>query len=228
MKTNPPKYPTSKAEARLREALHHWQKAAASYGSPEGFRISLNACIQSLRNVTFALQKEKAAIPNFDKWYASWQQYLPNDPIMKWCVTARNQIVKEGDLEAASVARVSLVSSYLDAPEKEFQVNPTIPNEIVAKDMAAKLLPSEFKKYGYLRVERLWTVPELQGIELLEALGHAFSLLSLLMKDTSLQIGPSLLDPMILKKENKMTAKRIPNLDETCFLPACPISQHLG
>ncbi len=61
------------AEARLREVLKHWKDAASSYHEPEDFRISLNSCIQSLRNVTFILQKQKSEISNFENWYSKWQ-----------------------------------------------------------------------------------------------------------------------------------------------------------
>ena len=47
---------------RLEEVHSWWHGCEAHYGDPDAFRHHLNALIQALRNVTFALQAEKARI----------------------------------------------------------------------------------------------------------------------------------------------------------------------
>jgi hypothetical protein len=54
---------------RLREAHRLWHQAADQYADPAGFQPNLNATIQALRNVTWVLQKEHAAVPDFEPWY---------------------------------------------------------------------------------------------------------------------------------------------------------------
>lgn len=188
-KNVPPDF-LSNVFARLREALTHWHRAAKAYAKPEEFRIDINACIQSLRNVTFVLQKQKANIHNFQEWYGQWQEALKKDVLMRWCVDARNTIVKQGDLKTKSIAKASLVASYLDAPINEFTVSPFTPTEIIADDIANKALSDELSKSGYLRVERQWVAENLTDVELLEALGHAFIILAKLVNDVIKQKGP--------------------------------------
>ncbi|MEH3067361.1 MAG: hypothetical protein PGN15_04625 [Aeromicrobium erythreum] len=107
--------PTPTAHARLREAHKHWHDALEGYQDPESFRIALNACIQTLRNVTFALQKEKRLVPDFDNWYSKHQGEMGDDFVMRWLLSARNRIVKQGDLETHSVATVRFTTDYFAA-----------------------------------------------------------------------------------------------------------------
>lgn len=198
------------ADARLHEAFTHWHHAAENYKNPEQFRIFLNACIQALRNTTFVLQKQKKQIPNFDNWYTQWQDYLKSHPIMKWCVSARNTIVKQGDLETHSAARACYLSSYIDPPQNNFKVDPFTDTAIIAKKIADKL-PDELKQAGYLKVERRWVADNLPDYELLEVLAYAFSVLSYLVKDAQAQQGPLAL---------KMTSDRNVIMNQGLF-PAC-------
>jgi len=179
------------AAARMREAYQHWHRAAESYNDPEQFRIYLNSCIQALRNVTFVLQKQKKEIPDFDTWYGNWQEFLKKDLIMSWCISARNQIVKRGDLETYSIARASYLASYLKPSQKDFEVNPFSKTEDISKEIA-ELLPEKLRESGYLKVERRWVADSLPKYELLEALAYAFSVLAKLLLDTDAQKGPPL------------------------------------
>lgn len=180
------------ANARLREAFKFWHEAAKSYEDPEGFRIYLNSCIQALRNVTFVLQKQKSEVNNFDNWYSEWQQCLRTDQILSWCVSARNIIVKQGDLDTLSVARASYLCSYNDPPQNDFLVDPFADTESISKEIFNKL-PKGLQSSGYLKVERRWVVEDLPDMELLEALAYAYSILSLLVHDAKEQQGPSII-----------------------------------
>ncbi|MCK4739162.1 MAG: hypothetical protein KAT46_04360 [Deltaproteobacteria bacterium] len=211
---------TSSARSRLREVLNHWKKAAESYFEPEEFRVCINACIQSLRNVTFALQKQKNEIPNFLEWYeGQWREALGNDPIMSWSLRARNIIVKEGDLKTKSIAKASLVISYMAPPINEFTVNPLSSTKLIAEEIAKKALPEELSKSGYLCVERQWVAENLTEVELLEALAHAFIVLTKLVNDVVLQKGPSIAYPKIL--DGKFTPQDIIAQEDPEDVPLC-------
>jgi len=179
------------ALSRLREAYLLWHKMAEHYEDPEEFRIYLNATIQALRNVTFILQKQKSEINNFDDWYKKWQDALKTDPIMTWCVMARNKIVKEGDLKTYSLARASYVASYNEPPKIDYRVDPFVPTNEIALKIANTNLPTELREKGYLRVERRWIAEGLKDYELLESLSYAFANLAQLVMDVENQHGPS-------------------------------------
>lgn len=183
--------PIEPALARLREAARHWSTAASNYHDPEEFRIALNACIQSIRNVTFALQNKKKSIPGFDDWYPAWQEALRSDTVMRWCVEARNQIVKQQDLETHSMALASLVVDYGESPKNNIPVNPFASSQEIALSIRDGLLPEHFKRYGYLYVERRWIVTDLADVELLEALAYALSVLRAILLDAITQKGPA-------------------------------------
>jgi len=178
------------AISRLREAYGLWHEAAKNYGSPDEFRTYLNACIQALRNVTFVLQKQKSGIDNFEEWYSQWQAALKADKIMAWCVTARNCIVKQGDLETRSIALAAYVASYLEAPKHEFEVDPFVDTAEIAKKIVSKHLPKYLHQEGYLKVERRWIDKGLPEYELLEVLSYAFSVLTQLVMDVQTRQGP--------------------------------------
>ena len=172
-----------KVERRLTDALVPWVECKHSYCDPDSFRRSLNNCIQALRNVTFILQKDKGKFPAFDAWYVIWQQKMRKDPVLRWLIEARNQVVKQGDLETFSEARVALVRSYQELPLEEFSVPPMTPTEGIARVLAASRPDSVKVLDGLLRVERRWVEVNLPEVELLEALSHVFNVLTELLID---------------------------------------------
>jgi hypothetical protein len=93
---------------RLLEAHRLWHQTLDNYFDPEGFRVNLNATIQSLRNLTFALQYEKKVFKNFDDWYNNWQDKMKNDELMSWLNNSRRKIVHMEDLKTKSIARVTI------------------------------------------------------------------------------------------------------------------------
>src|SRR6266852_625629 len=92
----------AKVDRRLEDVHEQWHQAEKEYFNPEQFRIAIQSAIQTLRTVTFILQKHKKQIPEFEKWYGAWQERFRADPLMKWMHDARNKIEKEGDLETHS------------------------------------------------------------------------------------------------------------------------------
>ena len=170
------------AHARLNDAHRLWHKAAASYSDPEDFMTCMNACIQSLRNVTFALQSGKAAMPGFDEWYAGWQRKMKADPFLKWLHDARTRIVHQGDLKTHSVAVAQLIDGYLVPQSHEFTVDPLMPTAKIAAQLLATIPPG-LRKHSYLRVERRWIADDLPSCELLDALATAHGTLSMLVNE---------------------------------------------
>lgn len=105
--------PLAAVDQRLDDLHRLWHQAEKAYFDPDAFRLAIHSAIQTLRSVTFILQKNKAAIPDFDRWYGSWQKKFGADALMVWMRDARNSIEKEGDLEARSFVRAEIVASYL-------------------------------------------------------------------------------------------------------------------
>lgn len=150
----------STANRRLFDARTHWVRALESYSSPEDFRIEINACIQALRNVPFALQADKARIPNFDHWYRGWQLRMRADEKMRWSVEARNTIVKAKDLELHSKLQASIGGSYLDGEVPKLQTNfsPQITTTKILAEFKQRGMPPEFLQHAQLRIERRWVI----------------------------------------------------------------------
>src|SRR5216684_1845400 len=88
--------PLAAIDKRLADAHTLWHQAEAAYFDPDGFRLAVQNAIQTLRTVTFILQKYKAVITGFEQWYGTkdkpgqWQKRLGVDPLMRWMLNARN------------------------------------------------------------------------------------------------------------------------------------------
>lgn len=175
--------PLASTEQRLSDCLNMWLETRANYFSPNSFRLSLNNCIQTMRNVTFVLQKARSRFSNFDAWYADWQDRMRKDDIMRWLVEARNVIVKEGDLLTSSKLRLAIVETWFKPPYVELDAPPFIETEDFLKFLAENRPGSVDLKVGLLRAERRWIDEQLADSELLEALSHVFDVLSNLLPD---------------------------------------------
>src|SRR5690349_1236783 len=149
-----PECPVPKSHRRLQEAHRAWHQAAHLYSDPDGFRVNLNAAIQALRNVTFILQSEKHNIPSFDTWYPSWQQRMKEDNVLRWSVDARNRVVKQGDLETESVARVHVTFTWEGAQHvTDFSMPPSMATTDIIGLLRIQVAP-EIRKTGILTLER--------------------------------------------------------------------------
>jgi hypothetical protein len=184
-----PSCPIPNAHRRQHEAHRLWHRALDTYDDPDEFRTNLNALIQALRNITFILQKEHRGVPDFEAWYAGWQDVLRADGVLRWLVAARNMVVKEGDLETLSAATAGIQASW-DEPEiVKFEVPPMVPTVAIAAMLAGRDVPDDVRKGGLMRVERRWVVQDLPDWELLDALAHCYGILSLLVKSAHTQAG---------------------------------------
>lgn len=137
------------------------------------------------------LQKEHAAVPDFEPWYAGWQERMKADPVMRWLVDARNQIVKRGDLETRSTAHV-LIRSYGAIAVTEFTAPPFVPADVIAADLAEfgmPPLPEAVRNASILVVERRWLTKDLPDRELLDALAHCYGILSVIAAEAHERAG---------------------------------------
>lgn len=69
----PPKELEEALTAVIRRLAHlraNWHQALENYFDPGGVLITLQDAIATSRTVTFILQSHKAAIPDFENWYA--------------------------------------------------------------------------------------------------------------------------------------------------------------
>jgi len=193
----PPKCVLGAADNRLREIHHHWHTCLDQYDDPASFRIALNACIQSARNVTFAIQKQKSFLAQYLQVYEGWRTAAGSDSILKWVVSSRNRIVKENYLDTDSILRTTLSVGYDDAAVlvmESFQPQGavvtlakedvttvrryTFPARMSKKAVVRALglkLPASILDESTIVLERRWADQALPKFELLTALAYAYS-----------------------------------------------------
>ena len=62
------------------------------------FRFNVEAAIVFARSVTFHIQKEFSARPDFEEWYSPWQKRLAASPTCAYFLEKRNFVLKQGRL----------------------------------------------------------------------------------------------------------------------------------
>jgi hypothetical protein len=195
--------PIPATHRRLADAHLLWHQALLSYQEPDAFRANLNATIQALRNITFALQSEKHSIANFDRWYGGWQARLAGDRDAKWLIDARNIVVKQGDLELTSIALVRVLT-WKDNVLLETQIPPGAPTSLILNNLplldllkGSQVANSDLGDAA-LEIERRWSVAALQGREILETLAQIYGLLGDVVLDAHAQVNRLQCIPMEL------------------------------
>jgi len=169
---------------RLHEAHRHWHTAQENYFDPEEFRIAMQACIQTLRTVTFMLQASKRSLEGFDEWYVPQQETMRADSILRWLIEARNHIEKVGDLATYSQMTAKVIASYRDQLEVTTVEGDLFDNVKALLDKVPPCyLVGQVFEHGALRVERRWVANSLPEHELLSALAHAYTALSRVIAD---------------------------------------------
>lgn len=182
--------PLPNTHSRLSQTHRLWHQMLDAYDDPEGFRANLNSTIEALRNVTFMLQKEKHAIPEFDRWYTDWREKLKADPVMQWLCEARTIVVHNSDLETQSTAHAT-VHNNLSLARISLELSPLLPFA-AACELIASTLPEPFasnKNDLVLSIERRWIAKQLPDWELLDALAHAYGVLSNIVKEAHERAG---------------------------------------
>ena len=186
--------PIPTTHRRLRHAHALWHQALESYHRPDTFHANLNAAIQTLRSVTFILQKEKGGSPTFDEWYGPWQEKLKDDALSKWLNDARVTVFHVGDLDSYSSAEVrlvtwrqevlSIVPIPIQMPAELLLENPTL---LSLLDPLKRTSPES--EDGFLMIERRWSTKDLAGKEILSVLAHVYGLIADLVLDAHGQFG---------------------------------------
>jgi hypothetical protein len=198
MKTSTPpslhECPIPNTHQRLRQAHLLWHQAAENYQDVDRFLTNVNGLIQELRNITFILQSEKSKFPDFDRWYQPWQERLKNDNHARWLKEARNLVVKQGALIAASRFNVRFLTYYsIDVvcllSEKDLAVSTVLTREDFRGVVARLRTAMEGQGDAVLSIERCWSTPELMGAELLGVLGEQYGLLASMVLDAHVKIG---------------------------------------
>jgi hypothetical protein len=173
----------SPARHRLEQAHDLWHGALDSYPRVDDFCLAVNSLLQTLRTVTWVLQKSLKDHDGFGAWYADRQREMSADPVLRWAVAARNHIEKEGDLDIQSTARVSIVASWLAAPYDDFEIPPLIPPEAIAAALVPRNIPERIRRDGMFTVERRWVAASLPDHELLEACAHVYDVLNAVVSE---------------------------------------------
>lgn len=207
--------PLAAVDRRLSDLHRFWHQAERAYFDPDEFRVAIQAAIQTARQVSFVLQKNKDLIPDFDRWYTDWQAKLAAIPLMKWMVEARNRIEKQGDLEAHSFVSAEIVASHLDEGPK-IQVPAKLSDAPLAlvKSIPNSMVGEHIKKDGILRIRRRWIENTLPDVELLDAVATAYGQLALLVYSAHEQMG--LTGPVTT---NVDTGRQFPQADQGGRLP---------
>jgi len=182
--------PLAAVDQRLEDLHRLWHQSQDAYFDPDAFRVAIQSAIQTMRSVSFILQKNKEKIPNFDHWYGRWQEKLGKDSLMVWMKYARNFIEKEGDLNAHSFVRAEIIASYLDnGPKIEVPANLwDTPLQLVG-NISAGPVRDHIYRDGIVRIQRRWIENTLPDYELLDAVAIAYGRLSQLVDDAHKQIG---------------------------------------
>ena len=181
--------PLPSAHTRLRQAHELWHRTVSAYADPDDFVLALNQLLVTLRQVTFMVQKQRATIPDFERWYEKWRQRMQDDPLMVWLRDARNHVEKKGDLDLASTAKVTVIASWLETPYREFEVPPLMGPDEIAETVPVKGLPSRLRDEGIIQVERRWVSRDLPDHELTEVCAHGYGVLSTFLADAHQRLG---------------------------------------
>lgn len=177
------------AHTRLRQAHELWHRVAAAYGDPDEFVLNLNSLLTTLRQVSFMIQKDKEKIPDFDPWYESWQERMREDRLMTWLKDARNLVEKQGDLDLASTARVTIVASWLDGPYFETEVSPLLGPEEIAGQLPVDDFPQNVRKEGLIEIERRWVSKDLPDNELTDVCAYGYGVLAVMVAEAHERLG---------------------------------------
>ena len=180
---------------RLKDFSRLWRETREAYFEPERFRLNLQSAIATARTVTFILQSNKAAIPEFDAWYETIQARFKADPVMRWAVNARNKVEKQGDLATLSQVRIELVASYAGHPSTTWAPSSVCASLVdIRRSIPARLLDDHVIEHGVLCVQRRWVDEELPEHEVLDALAHVYGQLAGMIIDLHRHLGVSIPD----------------------------------
>lgn len=166
-------------ERRLKDLSIALENCTKNYFEPDLFRFNSNHFLTTARTVSFLFQKDKASIINFTDWHKkniveAWQ----NDEIMKWSISARNSIEKEGDLDLHSQIQAILIFSYIEDQDIKLTLDRIEHLNIGVKRLirfARQKLPSGVSDVAVVKIERSWIANTLPHHELLQAFRYIYA-----------------------------------------------------
>ena len=166
-----------KWRTRLHDLNQLLLQAESTYFDPNLFRLNINNAIQTSRTITFLIQKEKKAIPEFDSWYQkNVTEPFAQSKVMTWLKNARNTIEKEGDLETASYWKAQLLFSYTEAgPEITADTHEGLFMQLrIMRKRAQALIPPGIYNDSAIVIDRKWVANSLPEFELIDAVTYGY------------------------------------------------------
>jgi hypothetical protein len=179
---------------KFEEAHYFLHMMINNYHDAEGFRYNMNAFIQALRNVTFALQSEKKNIPDFDIWYEQMQKWMRESPLLKNFVDGRNIVVKRGNLSIKSEAYIGLFRYRKHKFGMMIPVNPfkssTEILQFAEKHFFGYLIENDHSSVGEQSgVLRKWVVEDIGHNEVLQYCFEAWRMIGQLINEAHELLG---------------------------------------
>ena len=205
---------------RLYEVSKFWSDCDDNYQNLKEFIPSINALIQSIRNITLIIQNYKSIIPNFDDWYGAKQKEMGKDTLLRWVYDARVTIVHISNLKLKSKTKIDLLN-WETHPIQSIEMDPLtenikIINTLLAKESVKDLIIG--LREPLIRIKRYWVADNLPDKELLWVTAYCYRYFKEMLIElfkitdidtsnitTNFEKNPDILDKITLF-ENKRTA----------------------
>jgi len=176
------------------QAHYHLHECISNYHNPTLFRFNLNSFIQSLRNITFALQSEKQKIPDFDNWYSKMQEELRKDELLKRFVEGRNIVVKQGMLETKSKISTGLFKYRQEKACVILDVSPFTESKDVFEMSKKVWIPGFVSEEHFfigeeIGIKREWIVETISNNEIIGDCNKAWITLGILVGEAHKILG---------------------------------------
>lgn len=188
---------------KFHQAFILWEQALHSYFNPEIFITNINATIQALRNITFALQNKKGLFPDFDKWYQPWQEQLKADKYMRWLCDSRTKIVHKDDFQINSFATIR-VFNYTTTYLADYKIPIEMPLEAIAGMLLVdkKITIEQIRAENILEITRRWSTKDFKDLDILYVLLCTFPVFSNIIADAHRELNIPVKDCEFYVKEN--------------------------
>lgn len=166
---------------RLRDCSIHLDNAINNYLEPDLFRINFNNFMQTVRTVTFLIQKEKSELEkrfDYESWYHGYQVQWKADSIMRWSVDTRNIIEKQADIPIYSKIEVKLALGYCSEEDVNLEIQR---DDLVflgikgLRNWAKKNLDQYNYKDSAIWIGRSWKEPKLANMDLVSAMQYVYA-----------------------------------------------------
>lgn len=174
-----PPCPMPHAHKRLMDCHSQWHALQESYFDPDGFRLSLNAFLQTHRSVTSLLLKHKSNLPKFQEWFTEYDDNSAKTDVMVWAKKSRNRIVHESDLDLNSSCRVTWIGDWYTRGEAKASFPPRMSvSEIITAIRNSRGMPP----FGTITIKRRWVDRALSAWEVLDAAAASYMHLNNLLR----------------------------------------------